>query len=99
MNERGNITLNQKAFNRLIAYLHKTNSYDAIQWLKETRGQNNNICLVVEYNEQGDIFMAAIDKTNLSIVPQYVLSCDSPIEASKIQDILFHSEQRVEDWE
>lgn len=97
MNKRGNITLDQQAFNRLISYASELEDKRCINFIKKFSAKR--CYFKADYNEQGDISIIAIDNFNNNTIGAFHLSVDSGIDANYLLDRLFHQEQRVPDYE
>lgn len=97
MNKRGNIALDQQAFNNLISYASELEDKRCINFIKEFSAKR--CYFKADYNEQGDISIIAINHFDDNPIGAFHLSVDSGIDANYLLDRLFHQEQRVPDYE
>ena len=94
MNNRGNIALTQKSFNNLIEYLEDTNQFDVIKLIE--KDSIDGCHFTADFNDDtGAVEMKSI-KNSQCVSYFSITTKDNKLEMSKLQDILFHAEKRVE---
>ena len=94
MNNRGNITLSQKSFNNLIKYLEHTKQFDIIKLIE--KDSIDGCYFTADFNEKNGIVEMKSIKNNQCVSYFNITTKDNELEISKLQDILFHAESRVE---
>lgn len=94
MNDRGNITLNQKSFNKLIKYLEDTKQFDIIELIE--KGSLDGCYFTADFNEDTGVVEMKSIKNNQCVSYFNITTKDNKLEISKLQDSLFHAENRVE---
>ena len=94
MNDRGNITLTQKSFNNLIKYLEYTKQSYVIELIE--KHSIDGCYFTADFNEDTGVVEMKSIKNNQYVSYFNIATKDDKLEMSKLQDILFHAECRVE---
>ena len=94
MNNRGNIALTQKSFNNLIKYLEDIKQFDIMELIK--KDSLDGCYFTADFNEDTGVVEMKSIKNNQCVSYFNVTTKDDTLEMGKLQDILFHSESRVE---
>ena len=94
MNNRGNITLTQKSFKKLIEYLEHTKQFDIIKLIK--KDSLDGCHFTADFNEKNGIVEMKSIKNNQCVSYFNITTKDDKLEKNKLQDVLFHAENRVE---
>ena len=94
MNNRGNITLTQKSFSRLIQYLEHAKQFDIIKLIK--KDSLLGCYFTADFNEHTGVVEMKSIKNNQCVSYFSITPKDDKLEINTLQDILFHAESRVE---
>ena len=94
MNDRENITLSQKSFNNLIKYLEYTKQFNIIKLIE--KASIDGCYFTADFNEKNGIVEMKAIKNNQCVSHFNITTKDDRLEKNKLQDILFHAENRVE---
>ena len=94
MNDRGNITLTQNSFNNLIKYLEYTKQFDVIKLIE--KDSIDGCHFTADFNEDNGVVEMKSIKNNQCVSYFNIKTKDDTLEMSKLQDILFHAENRME---
>ena len=94
MTENKEIVLNQKALKRLLKYFEEIKN----ETLKDFLSEYSKGYFKGTFNEKQGITIIAFNSNNMAVA-QIIYSWDSLLDLTIVQDILFHSEHRVEDYE
>ena len=94
MNDRGNITLSQKSFNNLIKYLEYTKQFDIIKLIE--KDSIDGCYFTADFNEDTGVVEMKSIKNNQYVSYFNITTKDNELEKSRLQDILFHAENRVD---
>lgn len=95
MNKRNNISLDQRSFNRLVLYAETLENKDLINFINNF--SDKGCYFVADFDEQGELSILALNNYGHP-VKMFEFSVDSGLDANIISDLLFHSEQRVPDY-
>ena len=93
MNDRDNITLTKKSFNNLIEYLEYTKQFDVIKLIK--KDLIDGCYFTADFNEDTGVVEMKSIKNNQCVSYFNIKAKDDKLEINKLQDILFHAENRV----